>query len=374
MGDNFSITPGTGITVATKEVAGAHITKTLSVQSDGSVNDSTHPEYIAQAGSVIPSSTTMQNAAVANANGTSLNVSGYATAILNILAPSIGGGTTINFEASVDDTTWVSIMGQSVGSDAPMAVSTTVAGDFRFNVAGYKSVRARISAYSAGTITIKGYASVVAGYAAPLVGKALNSASFAAGDLGVPAGIVRNDNLATTLISSDGKHGPIAGDSLGRVYVIDTCSAPVDIQVPTLTASSAYSSGNCIGGKQTISNVALYTSGKVFLSCLSLYDKSNSKPALTVLYFCGDPTAATITNKTNFVWSTDVAKFVGKVDIAVGDWETYNGVAICTKNALALGPIACVGNRNVYAAVVTTSTPTFASTTDMGFIHSFIAC
>jgi hypothetical protein len=113
--------------------------------------------------STVPSGTTMQNGATANGNGSSLNVSGYATAILNVTASvAMSGGTTINFEGSVDDTTWVSILAQSVGTSS-FATSTTVTGDFRLNVAGYKSVRARISAYSAGTITVKGYSIAEAG-------------------------------------------------------------------------------------------------------------------------------------------------------------------------------------------------------------------
>jgi hypothetical protein len=113
-------------------------------------------------GSTIPSATTMQSAVTANANGTSLNVNGFASAVLNVVSSvSMSGGTTINFEASVDDTTWVAINGHAVGSTT-IATTTTADGDFRVATAGYKSVRARISAYSAGTITVKGYASPLA--------------------------------------------------------------------------------------------------------------------------------------------------------------------------------------------------------------------
>jgi hypothetical protein len=114
-----------------------------------------------QIASTMPSATIMQNAATGNGNGTSLNVQGYATAILSITASvAMGGGTTINFEASVDDTTWVSIMGLQVGTTTT-ATSTTATGDWMLSIAGYKSVRARISAYSTGTITVTGYSSVL---------------------------------------------------------------------------------------------------------------------------------------------------------------------------------------------------------------------
>lgn len=110
-----------------------------------------------------PTTTTMQNGATANGNGTSLPVTGYATALLNIVSsPAMSGGTTVNFEASVDDTTWVSINAHTVGANT-ISTTTTADGDYRINSAGYKSIRARISGYSAGTVTIKGYTVANAG-------------------------------------------------------------------------------------------------------------------------------------------------------------------------------------------------------------------
>lgn len=119
--------------------------------------DLTHGLPTSQAASPAPSATTMQNGATANGNGTSLTVAGFATTILNITASvAMSGGTTINFEGSVDDTTWVSLMALNIGTST-LATSTLTTGDWMVQVAGYKSVRARISAYSAGTITVKGY-------------------------------------------------------------------------------------------------------------------------------------------------------------------------------------------------------------------------
>lgn len=105
------------------------------------------------------SATTMQSAATGNGNGTSLNVQGYAVALLNVVSSvAMAGGTTINFEASVDDTTWVAIAAHTIGTNGSLATTTTADGDYRVQTAGYKSVRARISGYSAGTVTVKGYA------------------------------------------------------------------------------------------------------------------------------------------------------------------------------------------------------------------------
>lgn len=109
-----------------------------------------------------PAGTTMQNAATANGNGTLLNVQGYTTAILNIVSsPSMSGGTTVNFEASYDDSVWFAVTCERLISVAltTYGQSTTQDGDYRLNVAIFKSIRARISGYSAGTVTVKGYVS-----------------------------------------------------------------------------------------------------------------------------------------------------------------------------------------------------------------------
>ncbi len=161
-------------------------------------NDSTG--QIAQTASIMPSGVTMQNAATANGNGTSLTSTGYATAILNITASvAMSGGTTINFEASVDGTTWVSILGTQVGTSTA-ATSTTSVGDWVFNISGYNNLRARISAYSAGTITVKGFLSVVGG-------------GGGGGNLGGTVTANAGTNLNTSLLAleSGGNLATIAG-------------------------------------------------------------------------------------------------------------------------------------------------------------------
>ena len=99
----------------------------------------------------------MQNAAVANGNGTFIDVKGYPTTIFQIVSsPAMSGGTTVNFEATADGTTWVSLLTHPLGGTT-IAATTTADGTFRSSTAGLLAVRARISAYSAGTVTINGY-------------------------------------------------------------------------------------------------------------------------------------------------------------------------------------------------------------------------
>ena len=111
----------------------------------------------------IVAATTMQNAAVAIGNGTNLNVQGYTSALINITG-TMATNTAVTFEASVDDVTFVSIAGHQIGIAGNMLSTTTNIGDFRFNIAGYKSLRARVSVFGTGSVTAKGYVSTLAGH------------------------------------------------------------------------------------------------------------------------------------------------------------------------------------------------------------------
>lgn len=174
MADNVTITAGTGTTVAADDIGGVlHQRVKISVGADGVGADVSSsapmPVTLANTGAnatpvsttalaaTRPTGTTMQSGAVANGNGTNLAVTGYGTALLSITASvTMSGGTTINFEASTDDTTFVPIQAQLLGTNT-VAVSTTTTGDYRLDCSGFKSIRARISAWSAGTISILGY-------------------------------------------------------------------------------------------------------------------------------------------------------------------------------------------------------------------------
>jgi fibronectin-binding autotransporter adhesin len=102
-------------------------------------------------------STTLQNAATGNGNGTSMSVAGYGGAVLHVVCSVACSGTQITFYASFDNSNFFDIEGTQVGGGPPV-ISTATTGDFTFNVAGYSYLRAAISSYSAGTITVTGYA------------------------------------------------------------------------------------------------------------------------------------------------------------------------------------------------------------------------
>lgn len=124
--------------------------------------------------------TTLQSGATANGNGTAMSVAGLSSAAWTVnCSVACSGGTTINFEGSADGTNYVAITAVQVGT-ATLAQTVLNQGTtitvWESPIGALQSIRARISAYSAGTITITATAN-----AAPWNPQALNSNVFVGG-------------------------------------------------------------------------------------------------------------------------------------------------------------------------------------------------
>jgi hypothetical protein len=130
-----------------------------------------------------------------------------------------------------------------------------------------------------------------------------------------------------------------------------------------VSTSPAYSAGDAVGAKRTIAN-AVRTPGTGVLESVTILDRANQKAAMTLFIFDADPTAATITDNAAFVFSTDDVKVIAQVNIAASDYVTTNSKALAQKTGLGVALKASSGT-SLYAALVTTGTPTYAATTDV---------
>ena len=101
-----------------------------------------------------PRMETMQSAAAATGNGTSLVVEGQAVAGFQVTGTFVG---TVTFETSIDETNWVALECKSQ-ADGSVATTATAPGIYVGDVAGRKLARARVSAWVSGTITVVGLA------------------------------------------------------------------------------------------------------------------------------------------------------------------------------------------------------------------------
>lgn len=96
--------------------------------------------------------TTLQSAVSATGNGSTLDVTGKATASVLLTGTFVA---TVTFEGSIDDSTWVSLFACKVG-DGTIATTASTTGLYRIPCAGLKSVRARVTWTSGTSITAVG--------------------------------------------------------------------------------------------------------------------------------------------------------------------------------------------------------------------------
>lgn len=102
--------------------------------------------------------TTLQAAAVAIGAGTSLDMEGGAGATFQVAGTFVG---TVTWEATIDGTNWIGVAVADLASTTRARTLTTTAPGLLLldGVRGVQLVRARVSAWTSGTITVTGSAS-----------------------------------------------------------------------------------------------------------------------------------------------------------------------------------------------------------------------
>lgn len=95
----------------------------------------------------------LQNAAGADGNGSAITTKGYLSVALQVTGTFTA---TVNFEGTADASTWVALKCVNVATDS-RTTTLTAAGMVQCNVQGMSSLRARVSGWSDGTVTVTGY-------------------------------------------------------------------------------------------------------------------------------------------------------------------------------------------------------------------------
>lgn len=99
----------------------------------------------------------LQNAVTTNGVGTVTTTGPYSSIVLTVICTGCSGGTKVNFEGTTDTTDQAPLYGYQVGSaTSPSANSTTTAGVTYWIIPtyGFPFFQARVSNYSAGTVTV----------------------------------------------------------------------------------------------------------------------------------------------------------------------------------------------------------------------------
>lgn len=100
-------------------------------------------------GYVLTSQVICQSSAAATGNGTAVPVAGWSAVSLQVSGTFVG---TITFEGTLDNTNWVSLQGANV-ADGAVGTTATAAGIYVIPCVGLSQFRARVSAWTSGTIT-----------------------------------------------------------------------------------------------------------------------------------------------------------------------------------------------------------------------------
>lgn len=95
--------------------------------------------------------TMAQHGATDTGNGLKAMCRGCEAAVAQVSGTFVG---TVAFEGTVDGTNWFAIQGVSVSDSTSLATTATAAGVFRFDARGLFAIRARVSAYTSGAITV----------------------------------------------------------------------------------------------------------------------------------------------------------------------------------------------------------------------------
>lgn len=185
-------------------------------------------------------------------------------------------------------------------------------------------------------------------------------AAGAAGTISAKLRAISRDLIANIVLAAGENH---LGEVGGKTAMI----------TPTITVSTtpAYSAGDSIGGKITLTGALRVSGGTGVLQSLTLLGRSNQKFAGTLQIYNADPAAATLTDNAALVNSTDDLKIIANIPVAASDWVTINSKAFASLRNLG-AVLKAASGTSLYASFTLTTTPTFTATTDVQMIFGIL--
>lgn len=165
----------------------------------------------------------------------------------------------------------------------------------------------------------------------------------------------------------------------GELHIGEIASNQIKVQVAqTVTASSAYASGNAIGGLMTVAGAAR-VSGALgaagtggIVAGLTMNSKSLQTTQVDIFLFDANPAGSTCTDKTAFSLATaDFDKVIGVITIPgtpANGAGWYAGTVGSTGVATYYPATYDLSSAtSIFACAVTRGTPTYTATTDVSF-------
>lgn len=140
------------------------------------------------------------------------------------------------------------------------------------------------------------------------------------------------------------------------------------VSVTPTVDTSAYASGDVIGGKLTFSNALPWRTGTGFLVSVTISDKAAQASDLDLVLFESDPDSSTFTDQAAFdPADADLSKVLTVVNFGSSSRFAFNdnGVKHVASLAVPIKGRSSAGVVTLYGVLVSRGTPTFASSSDV---------
>lgn len=175
-----------------------------------------------------------------------------------------------------------------------------------------------------------------------------------------------------------GKDGTYTGDVAGRnvdgdsnasALYVDVRSKLVRVSVTPTISTSAYTSGDCLGGLQTVTGAVRASGGSAQVLSVNIIDKTQAQRAAMDLLFFDRSVTVAGDNAPVTMSDADMENCLGVVPI-VGYNTAWPGTPLnsISSNVGVNLPVVCNGS-DLFVQAVVRATPTYVATSDLVFIY-----
>jgi hypothetical protein len=152
-----------------------------------------------------------------------------------------------------------------------------------------------------------------------------------------------------------------AGASESHLGEVGGNTFPISV-VPVIGAA-AFTLGDFVGGKLTLTNAGRVAGGSGIIQSLSIVDSAKQAVALRVYLFKADLAGTYADNAVESFTAADMLKLIDVIDVLSTDWETLANVSVTKAETLrGLGiPFKITTGTSLFALIRTLGTPTYTA-------------
>lgn len=187
-------------------------------------------------------------------------------------------------------------------------------------------------------------------------------------------GVTNSDlsTLAGAVSGSEMQVDVVAALPAGENHLGSVAGNTSLIEVTPTISTSAYASGDQLGGLQTLTGALRVSGGTGVLENITVLDKDKEASAMTIFFFDDSPTVASSDNAALSISDAEMAdKCIGHVSLAAIDYKSISGSSIATVRNVGLALKAASGT-SLYAIAMIEGTPTYGGTADLVFRYGIL--